>query len=954
MTKKLAGGVLLASMLLPATAFAQDVKIETKWSGINAPKQAPVGNTVIRTEQQARDARIYDMMPIDALIKFDFDKEILLLSVMKPQSTGGYAVDVTKVSRKQTMVILPVPGPSPSPYLEVTVTQTVPGPFDMVTMSPTQPYCLAKIKKTALTPSMITFVTKTATKVTQAFKEISYRRTTQAAVNPFGPGGAPNPHKSTKEVTVHNDGRVVLTRWSTPGLTGIPPVRGTASPQQLAELADAIRQARFHSIPSDLGMNHPAELTRFSFRVIGTPQGDKKLSGVSGHEGQFKMRLQRVSQALMKIERSVDQKPGTKDFDSISLQTQEMLSNSSPFFFKSKTVEIDKDGDVVVKQSSPFAKYAPIKGKATDKEFRQLAQLVGQARLGDNIPSPLDVPLPMWMINNPFTLECKAQSPVNKAKITGQLGTYGQYDARLRPLINMIRKIGERVLKAPNVVFNKITRDIDLYVKRSRRHFEIDSNGNVEIRRAPKPPMLEPAPRTIKGKATKAELETLEKAVLNAKMGVNMPSKLPTPIHILPGNTFTLSVETPVSDTHGATAGELGFYSTYEARLKPLMDAMDAIQTRIELQRPAKSYLEITKNTRTPARISAGQPLRISVQGIASTHMVIDKIETKVNYIETFPETLEITVDAVGRPTPGAAGSASIERPFRKTAVVTGLKAGNWTIVFNTRFLNGSARFTRKLIVGNDLGDEAKGIVDVRGSWGSREVWLNESKSMSYKVEPWSFARTLIKFKGHQVKVSGKVKKTGMFSAEVKAEKLISPIRQDVKGMVNLVNGEPRLRVRGGGIFIPKPTPGLPKPIMPPYWPVQNMHTFGKAAQVLTKADGLRVTVDAFVFKRGAIGGIDEAFIVGVRSIAKENSRLTRWGVRVNGVRKGEKILVIGLNKAGTHVLVEPTTGRTGYMPIDRAELGEKIMPLHSTKPAKPKPGNAGGLVTGVNNGTGQ
>ena len=73
----------------------------------------------------------------------------------------------------------------------------------------------------------------------------------------------------------------------------------------------------------------------------------------------------------------------------------------------------------------------------------------------------------------------------------------------------------------------------------------------------------------------------------------------------------------------------------------------------------------------------------------------------------------------------------------------------------------------------------AEGTVEVRGFWGFRSIVLLGANK-EFEVNPWSFARTLVKFEGHLVKVRGDITDTGSGTAKIDADELLSPTRRDV------------------------------------------------------------------------------------------------------------------------------------------------------------------------------
>lgn len=121
-------------------------------------------------------------------------------------------------------------------------------------------------------------------------------------------------------------------------------------------------------------------------------------------------------------------------------QEDEFLG-SYPF---SLMVSVEADGSVMVGRSHPLALIAPEYGQATDAELTRVSRGVERARAG-SLPDPLDVVIPMHLLARPFSLQVESDRVGLAGSTSGQYGYYGQYDARLRPLIEALEAIAERV-----------------------------------------------------------------------------------------------------------------------------------------------------------------------------------------------------------------------------------------------------------------------------------------------------------------------------------------------------------------------------------------------------------------------------------------------------------------------------------------------------------------------------
>jgi hypothetical protein len=218
---------------------------------------------------------------------------------------------------------------------------------------------------------------------------------------------------------------------------------------------------------------------------------------------------------------------------------------------------------------------------------------------------------------------------------------------------------------------------------------------------------------------------------------------------------------------------------------------------------------------------------------------------------------------------------------------------------------------------------EITGKVQVRGWRGWRSVWLvNGTESL--KVTPWSFARTLIPFNGYEVKVEG----SRGANNEVKALELLSPIRRQVSGIAQSTPQGPILYRGHLEIFPPLP----------------NIKLTGRLARLMSRAQGRRVTADAWLF-----GGKAKpvALLISLSGNAKSGADLTRYGSKVNAVHAGDFVKIIGVSRSGRSVKVQPDSGRAGYMRTRNASIGELNAPLHgpiSPPVAQPTVGASGHL----------
>lgn len=124
--------------------------------------------------------------------------------------------------------------------------------------------------------------------------------------------------------------------------------------------------------------------------------------------------------------------------------------------------------------------------------------------------------------------------------------------------------------------------------------FRLQADGRCSLeRRVPNPNAFF---HPVDGVATPAELRAVDAAIRAARIE-SIPDQLPTPIHIVPGDTFTLRVDSPQAALTGTVQGEVGYFVQYDARLRPLVDALKAIETRITTAPPPPAPDDEAKGT---------------------------------------------------------------------------------------------------------------------------------------------------------------------------------------------------------------------------------------------------------------------------------------------------------------------------------------------------------------------
>jgi hypothetical protein len=108
-------------------------------------------------------------------------------------------------------------------------------------------------------------------------------------------------------------------------------------------------------------------------------------------------------------------------------------------------VELERSGSAVALRSSPTAHYMPIYGQATAAELAAVEQAIQTARVA-SLPNP--IPSLVVFVAQPrgFDVNVVSGRPALAGSTSGVLGHYGNHEARIRPLVDALRALGERIL----------------------------------------------------------------------------------------------------------------------------------------------------------------------------------------------------------------------------------------------------------------------------------------------------------------------------------------------------------------------------------------------------------------------------------------------------------------------------------------------------------------------------
>jgi hypothetical protein len=231
-----------------------------------------------------------------------------------------------------------------------------------------------------------------------------------------------------------------------------------------------------------------------------------------------------------------------------------------------------------------------VDGAATVQELRALSDAL---RAADFASIPADItPSSIPVGGRLYTLTVDGATP---HAVRAAWGLEGAYAARLRLVHDAIDAIFQRVITPP-APFSVLTFDLTKGLTSHGASLFLMQDGSATVQRTQPNALIAP----VHGQLTAAELDAVRTAVKDARLA-SIPESLPTPIHIVAGDTFTVEVASDDAALAGKTRGEPGYLQQYDARLRPLLDACTAIIDRIAPEAPqveeAKGIVRVSGNS---------------------------------------------------------------------------------------------------------------------------------------------------------------------------------------------------------------------------------------------------------------------------------------------------------------------------------------------------------------------
>jgi hypothetical protein len=567
-TSRRALAALVMGLCLPVSAFAQDVSFTTlERSNYGGPPQA--GQVVARTAAEFQAAGLDQLLPN---AQVDWQDEMVIAVYMGARTTGGYSIEVERIRNR------PFPPPpagvpvSPQHEIEVRVRSTSPAPGQIVTQAITMPFHVVKLAQDPM--GVVRFRHVGGGSSGTGMGHLSFDTLMQSNRGPaqaqttvlrsfselnafLAPHGAP--------IGMHVD-------FATKSVVAV--ALGYSSFGTTVEITDIERR---HAVPTQLpGM--PTPMPPYPVETVVRYETTVPTGPV----------ISIVAAPFHLV--TVDKIPAS------DLVVFEDVSPSNPFDLLTRdrrwnmgartwTLRVDAAGTVEYDRTDPQAKYARLTGQLTPAELQALKTAVQDARI-DTLPATLTSPSqspPFVADTTRYTVQGGAQDGADAGGWTGLFEP--QYAARLAPVDAILNAIVDRLLAAPAPTFNSATLSTQHPFGASSqwpmsKDTVVRADGSVEVLKSHPTALFAP----ISGQATPAELARLSDAIDAASLS-SIPSPLPVavPMH-LPSNPFTLAVDSAAPQNAAQVSGQLGYYGQWDARLRPVIEAIEAIGRRVELQ----------------------------------------------------------------------------------------------------------------------------------------------------------------------------------------------------------------------------------------------------------------------------------------------------------------------------------------------------------------------------------
>lgn len=256
------------------------------------------------------------------------------------------------------------------------------------------------------------------------------------------------------------------------------------------------------------------------------------------------------------------------------------LAMTNVTFGTSERIVLQADGKAQLLRSSPTARYMPVDGAATPAELQAVVSAFRAADVA-TLPATITDPNVYVVAPTQMALESTVGGQLHRTEAT--LGVYEAFDARLRPLVDALRAIATR-LAAGAGTFERVHLVYSGGFALFSEETTIEDDGTIVVVRhghAGTPSQY------FNGQATAAELQAIVDAV-NAGDAATLPAVVddPTPVADVPSVTITTTLS---GQDHTTRVTKAGFYGAFDARLRPVVEAVSAVVDRL-VNPPAQTF----------------------------------------------------------------------------------------------------------------------------------------------------------------------------------------------------------------------------------------------------------------------------------------------------------------------------------------------------------------------------
>lgn len=393
----------------PVPPLSQDLQIitlhQSAHSGFATPRTAVIDDWV-----QLRAFFANSNVNLGVQPHVDFSTEQVLVAAMGTQPTGGYGIEISKVTL--------MTGGFTGGHAFVEVTERRPAPGQIVTMALTSPIHVVRVPRGAIAYHFTTA------------QPAGFETLELALEHPIT--------QSSERLVLQKDGQAQLLRASP--TARYAPVNGFASAAELRAVQDAFRGADVQGLPDAIPDPRVFIVAPDTISVTTTlPNGNAKSTAANvGWYEPYTARFQPLADALQAIMTRLASRP---QVDSITLDW------SGGFTLYNEALTVGSDGSVVLNRTGRLESYHS--GQADPAELAALFDAVASADLG-TLPGTIDDPTPVVDVPS-LAIIASAGGADTTVRIT-KAGFYDVFGARLQPIEDAARAILDRVATSGQLV----------------------------------------------------------------------------------------------------------------------------------------------------------------------------------------------------------------------------------------------------------------------------------------------------------------------------------------------------------------------------------------------------------------------------------------------------------------------------------------------------------------------